>query len=172
MLTVSTSGRMNIVHAGTPHRGSYHHGDLANALTAAATQLARDGGPQAVVLREAARKVGVSATAAYRHFAGYGDLIHAVKECAQDDLAVAMRTELAATAPLADRSAEVMRRLYAIGTGYLRFALAEPGLFRTAFAHTVRSGEHATPEHVAAGMTSSPAFLLLSETLDLSLIHI
>ena len=65
----------------------YHHGDLANALTAAATELARDGGPEAVVLREAARKVGVSATAAYRHFAGHGDLIHAVKELAQERLA-------------------------------------------------------------------------------------
>jgi AcrR family transcriptional regulator len=158
------------VHAGKSHsasnRGSYHHGDLANALTAAATQLARDGGPEAVVLREAARKVGVSATAAYRHFAGYGDLIHAVKECAQDDLAVAMRAELAATEPLPDRSAEVLRQLRAIGTGYLRFALTEPGLFRTAFAHTVGSGEHATAEHTAAAMAGSPAFQMLSETLD------
>jgi AcrR family transcriptional regulator len=158
------------VHAGKSHsrsnRGSYHHGDLANALTAAATQLARDGGPEAVVLREAARKVGVSATAAYRHFAGYGDLIHSVKECAQDDLANAMRAELATTAPLPDPSAEVLRQLRAIGTGYLRFALTEPGLFRTAFAHTVRSGEHATAEHTAAAMAGSPAFQLLSETLD------
>src|SRR3954462_15106324 len=103
MLTVSTSGRMRTVQPGRSHRGSYHHGDLANALTTAATQLARDGGPEAVVLREAARKVGVSATAAYRHFAGYDDLIHAVKECAQDDLAEAMRTELAASPSLPDR---------------------------------------------------------------------
>ncbi len=154
------------MHAAKSHRSRYHHGDLANALTAAATQLARDGGPEAVVLREAARKVGVSATAAYRHFAGYGDLIHAVKECAQDDLATAMRAELAATAALPDRSAEVLRRLRAIGTGYLRFALTEPGLFRTAFAHTIKSGEHATPEHMTTAMAGSPAFQMLSETLD------
>jgi AcrR family transcriptional regulator len=154
------------VQPGKAHRGSYHHGDLANALTAAATQLARDGGPEAVVLREAARKVGVSATAAYRHFAGYGDLIHAVKECAQDDLAAAMRAELAASPPLPARSDEVLRRLRAIGAGYLRFALTEPGLFRTAFAHTVKSGEHASAEHTAAAMGSSPAFQLLAEALD------
>ena len=48
-------------------RDRYHHGDLANALTLAATDLAREGGPEAVVLRQAARQVGVSATAAYRH---------------------------------------------------------------------------------------------------------
>ena len=38
----------------------YHHGDLRNALIDAATALAREGGPDAVVLREVARRVGVS----------------------------------------------------------------------------------------------------------------
>ena len=59
-------------------RSTYHHGDLANALAAAAAQLAREGGPDAVVLREAARRVGVSATAAYRHFASHNDLFEEV----------------------------------------------------------------------------------------------
>src|SRR5215471_15488734 len=99
MLTVSTSGRMKDVPPAKMLRGTYHHGDLANALTVAATQLARDGGPEAVVLREAARTVGVSATAAYRHFAGHGDLMHAVKERAQESLAASMRSELAASKP-------------------------------------------------------------------------
>jgi len=45
-------------------RASYHHGDLPNALADAATDLARGGGPEAVVLREAARRAGVSAAAA------------------------------------------------------------------------------------------------------------
>src|SRR5215468_7175665 len=132
MLTVSTSGKMNSVQPVTP-RGTYHHGDLANALTVAATQLAREGGPEAVVLREAARSVGVSATAAYRHFAGHGDLIHAVKERAQAALADRMRAELAAGEPLDDPGLDALRRLGAIGLGYLSFALTEPGLFRTAF---------------------------------------
>jgi AcrR family transcriptional regulator len=114
-------------------RPSYHHGDLANALTAAAIQLAREGGPDAIVLREAARKVGVSATAAYRHFAGHGDLLCAVQQRAMDELATAMRSALAATGPESDPRAEAMRRLRALGLAYLRFALAEPGLFRTAF---------------------------------------
>ncbi|HKS99193.1 MAG TPA: TetR family transcriptional regulator, partial [Rugosimonospora sp.] len=81
---------------GRLRRESYHHGDLANALTVAATDLARSGGPEAVVLREAARQVGVSATAAYRHFAGHGELIHAVKQAAQAGIADCMRAELAA----------------------------------------------------------------------------
>jgi AcrR family transcriptional regulator len=151
--------------AKTP-RGTYHHGDLANALTAAATQLARDGGPEAVVLREAARTVGVSATAAYRHFAGHGDLIHAVKEHAQEALAASMRTELAAGEPSAEPEAEALRRLYAVGLGYLRFALGEPGLFRTAFCRADKGYEDQ-----AAGMAASPAFQLLSEALD-ELVHV
>jgi AcrR family transcriptional regulator len=142
-------------------RGTYHHGDLANALTVAATQLARDGGPEAVVLREAARTVGVSATAAYRHFAGHGDLIHAVKERAQEALAASMRTELAGGGPSSQPGAEALRRLRAIGVGYLRFALSEPGLFRTAFCRADRGFDDQ-----AAGMAASPAFQLLSEALD------
>jgi AcrR family transcriptional regulator len=122
-------------------RPSYHHGNLANALTAAATQLARDGGPDAVVLREAARQVGVSATAAYRHFTSHGDLMHAVKEHAGGQLAQSMRVQLSLTPPEPDAAAEALRQLRALGVGYVRFALAEPGLFRTAFC---RPGAHAT----------------------------
>ncbi len=142
-------------------RPSYHHGDLANALTIAATELARDGGPEAVVLREAARKVGVSATAAYRHFAGHGDLVHAVKEYAQQRLTSSMEAELAKSEPRPDGPGEALRRIRAIGFGYLRFALAEPGLFRTAFCRSDKS-----PEEQAAGMVASPAFRMLSDSLD------
>jgi len=142
-------------------RPSYHHGDLANALTVAATELARDGGPEAVVLREAARKVGVSATAAYRHFAGHGDLVHAVKEYAQQRLTASMEAELAKSVPVADGAGEALRRIRAIGFGYLRFALAEPGLFRTAFCRSDKSAEEQ-----AAGMVASPAFRMLSDALD------
>jgi AcrR family transcriptional regulator len=152
---------MNSVRPGKTPRGSYHHGDLANALTVAATQMARDGGPEAVVLREAARKVGVSATAAYRHFAGHGDLIHAVKECAQDDLAAAMRADLADLPPLDDPRAEVLARLRSTGLSYLRFALGEPGLFRTAFTRGDKGHEADL-----AGLGASPAFAMISEIMD------
>jgi AcrR family transcriptional regulator len=141
-------------------RDSYHHGDLANALTAAATELAREGGPEAVVLREAARQVGVSPTAAYRHFASHGDLIHAVKEHAQQALVESMQRELSASEPLPDTGAEAVRRLRALGLGYIRFALAEPGLFRTAFCRSDK--DHEEP----LGMLSAAAFLMLVQTLD------
>ena len=136
-------------------RSSYHHGDLPNALVAAAVGLARQGGPEAVVLREAARKVGVSATAAYRHFAGYGELLHAIKLRCQDGLAAAMRAEIDA---LPDRD-DPVARLRALAAGYLRYATTEPGLFATAFCR----GDAAEPPFDFA---DAPAFQMLSEALD------
>jgi AcrR family transcriptional regulator len=112
-------------------KSAYHHGDLRNALIEAATDLARDGGPEAVVLRAAARRVGVSPTAAYRHFAGQAELLHAVKELGGQRLTESMQ---AAGAQSAARSGEdPAERVRALGRGYLAFARAEPGLYRVAF---------------------------------------
>ena len=64
-------------------RSTYHHGDLRRALLEAGTDLAREGGPDKVVLREATRRVGVSANAAYRHFADRDALLDEVVSIAQ-----------------------------------------------------------------------------------------
>ena len=52
---------------GSAGRSTYRHGDLRRALLEAGTELARGGGPDAVVLREATRRAGVVPSAAYRH---------------------------------------------------------------------------------------------------------
>ncbi|MET9621638.1 MULTISPECIES: TetR/AcrR family transcriptional regulator [unclassified Streptomyces] len=112
---------------------SYHHGDLRNALICAAVDLAREGGPERVVLREAARRVCVSPTAAYRHFDGQGELLGAVKAHAQRELAEAME-RAADGAPGADDPATAAElRLAALGRAYVGFALDHSGLFRAAF---------------------------------------
>jgi AcrR family transcriptional regulator len=141
-------------------RGSYHHGNLPVALAAAAARLAREGGPEAVVLREAARRVGVSPTAAYRHFANHDDLLHAVKEEALTDLADRMEAEISAGPQLADPVADALRRFRAVGLGYVRYAVSEPGLFRTAFCRTEK------PDGAPADPSTSRAFQLLTEILD------
>jgi AcrR family transcriptional regulator len=113
----------------------YHHGDLRNALIAAAAELAAKGGPQSVTIRAAAREVGVTPTAAYRHFGGHEELLTAAKECALDELTTAMHAEVEARAhPTGDPTHDALVRLGAIGRGYLAFARAEPGLFRTVFS--------------------------------------
>jgi AcrR family transcriptional regulator len=89
--------------------------------------LARGGGPDAVVLREATRQAGVVPNAAYRHFASRHELLQAVRAAALSALAVAMETELAKL-PRERHPADIARAsLRAVGTGYLRFAQAEPG---------------------------------------------
>ncbi|NGO68413.1 TetR/AcrR family transcriptional regulator [Streptomyces boncukensis] len=109
----------------------YHHGDLRNALIEAAIGLAREGGPEAVVLRAAARRVGVSPTAAYRHFAGQSELLGEVKEYGQRRLADCM--EEAGGAVAGEGPEAVLARIRALGRGYVRFAMEEPGLFSAAF---------------------------------------
>jgi AcrR family transcriptional regulator len=141
-------------------RSSYHHGDLPNALTDAATQMAREGGPDAVVLRAAARATGVSAAAAYRHFADHGELLHAVRLRALTALADAMRVSLEAKEPLADPAQESIRRLRALGSAYLNFALNDPGLFRTAFCRP----DDPMPE--SSKLAENGPFALVSGVLD------
>src|SRR5271157_2177427 len=81
---------------GPPLRGTYRHGDLRRALIEAGIELARGGGPDAVVLRAATRHAGVVPNAAYRHFASRQQLLEAVRAAALSALAVAIEGELAA----------------------------------------------------------------------------
>jgi AcrR family transcriptional regulator len=118
----------------TGKRG-YHHGDLRNALIDAAAELAAKGGPESVTIRAAAREVGVTPTAAYRHFGGHEELLKAAKERALDELTATMRREVdARKTSLADPVLDALARFGALGRAYIAFARAQPGLFRTVFA--------------------------------------
>jgi AcrR family transcriptional regulator len=114
-------------------RGTYHHGDLRNALLQAGAQLAESGGPDAVTIRAAARLAGVTPTAAYRHFADHAELLEAVRELAMQRLSAAMTRYLRSPPPTDDPIAAAVDRLGSTGRGYIHFAVTEPGLFRTAF---------------------------------------
>ncbi len=147
--------------------GSYRHGDLRRALLEAGVALARAGGPEAVVLREATRQAGVTPNAAYRHFANRQALLHAVRSAALAAVARAMEDELAtlpATLTLAERARASVR---AIGMGYLRFAQAETGLFRTAFGPSEDMVAAAPPDPERAGALGMNPFQLLGAALDL-----
>jgi AcrR family transcriptional regulator len=110
-------------------RGAVRHG-----LVAAGLELARTGGPDAVVLREATRMVGVVPNAAYRHFADRDELLSAVCASAMNELADRMAAGVARVPGPHGDPAAARLRLGAIGTAYLEFAREEPGLFATAFA--------------------------------------
>jgi AcrR family transcriptional regulator len=145
-------------------RSTYRHGDLHHALVAAGTELARTGGPDAVVLREATRRVGVAPNAAYRHFADRSALLDAVCAAAQSLLAVAIEKQLASVRVTGDPADVARARLRAVGTGYLRFAQKEPGLFRTAFSASRDLANIGDPAR--AGASGLSPFLLLGSVLD------
>jgi AcrR family transcriptional regulator len=141
----------------------YHHGDLRNALVEAAVQLAHEGGPSAIVLREAARRVGVSPNAAYRHFDALPDLVVEVAQVALTRMAEVMQVELDQLVATDDPASDAAARLMAVGRGYVRFALDEPGLFSTAFS----SHEDMSKQKFGApGVASSPPEALLQDRLD------
>jgi len=109
-------------------------GAVRDGLVAAGLELARTGGPDAVVLREATRMVGVVPNAAYRHFADRDELLAAVCAAAMGELADRMAADVARVPGKYGDAAAARGRLGAIGTAYLEFAHEEPGLFATAFA--------------------------------------
>ena len=133
---------------------TYHHGNLREELVRAAVALAREKGEWGVVLREVARRTGVSHNAAYRHFADRDELLAQVAH----GRAPGARRRHGAAAPdpgggsAADRA---RKRLRELGRAYVHFALAEPGLFAVAFS--------CDP---AGGSRGGGPYTLLGEALD------
>lgn len=152
------------INAEPESRKPYHHGALHSALIKASVALARQGGPDRVVLREAARAAGVSHSAAYRHFADREALLAEVSCYARGELAAQMRG-------LVKRRKDPRERLRAVGTAYIEFALAEPGLFRTAFSShpaTSHNDDHDRSTGFDAGSPTDSAdpYQILGQVLD------
>ncbi|MCF2529357.1 TetR/AcrR family transcriptional regulator [Yinghuangia soli] len=154
--------------AKAPGRRAYHHGDLRNALVDAALEMVRTGGPEAIVLREAARATGVSSTAAYRHFESHRDLVEAVKERAGARMDAEVAARLTDEPARADRGEEAVRRMRAVGRGYVRFALEEPGLFRLIFRQYADAPmPEGDPVSEAPPLTErNSSYMSMSEALD------
>ncbi len=112
----------------------YHHGNLRAALVEAAVELAAKDGPDAVVLREVARHVGVSHNAAYRHVANRDELLHAVAARAHSRFGELMRARIAEAAPGRRGKQASYDRFEACGRAYVEFATEHTGLFRTLLA--------------------------------------
>jgi len=114
----------------TDSKPGYHHGDLRAALIDAGLQLTRAGGPEALTIREATRRVGVSPNAAYRHFADREALLRAVATAIQHRMVARMQSSVRRRGSTELQASD---RLRAVGLGYIRFALDEPGWFTAAF---------------------------------------
>jgi len=106
-------------------RRSYHHGDLRRALVDASITLIADKGADAFTLREAARKVGVSHAAAYRHFADKSEVLEAIATQGYRELAGRLR-ETIERVP----RAQADQRMLKIAVAYVLFCLEQEPRFR------------------------------------------
>src|SRR5229473_5882067 len=146
-------------HDGSLPRGPRPRGTVRTALVEAGVELARTGGPDAVVLREVTRMVGVVPNAAYRHFADRDAFLAAVRDAAVGQLAQRMAAGMRRVRARRGTPAGARGRMHAVGQAYLQFARSEPGLFDTAFA--------ATDHHPLAGNNAQPVpFDYLKGALD------
>jgi AcrR family transcriptional regulator len=135
----------------------YHHGNLRAALVDAGAELARASGPDGVVLREVARRTGVSHNAAYRHFADRDELLAEIASLAAAQLEQAMQRRLDGVRET-DPAQRARARLRETGRAYVEFALSEPGLFTVAFCPIETDDPSSMPD--------AAPYLLLGQVLD------
>jgi AcrR family transcriptional regulator len=107
----------------TSARG-YHHGNLRRALLEAALELAQRHGPERVSVREAARLIGVSPAAPFRHFPNRRALMTALAEEAGERLRIEVHKSMAG------RQVSPLQRLRSLGRGYLQWAMRHPSHFK------------------------------------------
>jgi AcrR family transcriptional regulator len=143
----------------TTLKTGYHHGDLRTALIDAGLHLTRIGGPDALPIREATRRLGVSPNAAYRHFTDRGALLRAVATAIQHRMATRMQSSARRRSSTEPQACD---RLRAVGVGYIKFALDEPGWFTVAFFGADLTGR----AHEKNGTATAPPYLALVKALD------
>jgi AcrR family transcriptional regulator len=102
------------------HDHAYHHGNLRRALMDDALKIIRDGGVDALTLRDLARRAGVTHAAPHHHFRDKAALLAAlsVEGLTLLDKAMTAAEERAGTAP--------MERLLGVGRAYIMFAAEHP----------------------------------------------
>jgi AcrR family transcriptional regulator len=125
---------------GAARRG-YHHGRLKDALVEAGRMLLAERGSAGFTLAEAAKRVGVTAAAPYRHFPDRNALM---AELARQGFVTFGQRLSSAWDNGRPNALEALARM---GHAYLAFAREEPGLYTAMFENV---GALAEPESGAA----------------------
>ena len=111
---------------GPGDRRSYHHGNLKEALIEAARRFIAERGVGGFTLVDAARLVGVTPAALYRHFRGREALLEEVAGRGFTDLAERLARALTSRGT-------PLERFTRMGEAYLAFAEEEPGYYAAIF---------------------------------------
>jgi AcrR family transcriptional regulator len=134
----------------TAKSGRYHHGDLRTALIETAVKLIERNGVHNFSLADASRRLGVTVSAPYAHFAGREELLAAVAVHTLERFRTEVEAEL-------ERVNEPADRLAAIARVYVRFAGSHRHLFELLFDAGLDKARH--PEIAAAEKPIDDAFL-------------
>ncbi|MEE7467775.1 TetR family transcriptional regulator [Methylobacterium oryzae] len=139
---------------GPDDRRSYHHGNLKEALLEAARRFIAERGIGGFTLVDAARLVGVTPAALYRHFRG--------REALLEELAGRGFAELAARLARALTSRGTpLERFTRMGETYLAFAEEEPAYYAAIFETRGAPAGEAGSAAAEAGARPSPVDLLV-----------
>jgi AcrR family transcriptional regulator len=131
----------------------YHHGNLRAVLIEAGLALIAEKGVRALTLREIGAKVGVSRTAAYRHFADKAQLLSAIRAAGFEKFAAALEAGRAVSVK------DFKARLGGMGIAYVNFAREHPAYFEVMF------GMQPDEEQQEACDAEKRAFEILEETI-------
>lgn len=121
---------------GPREKRGYHHGNLREALVAAALDLISTKGPAGFTFAEAARQAGVSAAAPYRHFRDRDTLIADVARRGFELFAERL------TAAWNEGKPAALTALHRLGRAYLEFARAEPAYYAAMFEAGLPLADH------------------------------
>lgn len=105
---------------------AYHHGDLREALIAAAREALETQAPEAITLKGLATRLGVSQPAPYRHFASREALLQAVAADGFRRFSAALQSSGMTGRPDEGLAGSML--------AYVRFGQANPGVYRLMFA--------------------------------------
>ncbi|MCA9519905.1 MAG: TetR/AcrR family transcriptional regulator [Myxococcales bacterium] len=113
----------------TPKRsGTYHHGNLRQALIDATLEVIDEVGHRNLSLRDVARRAGVSTAAPYRHFASREALLAQVAEEGYRMMSESIEGAIAAC------DGDSLDRLREVGVGYVLFANANRARYAVMFS--------------------------------------
>ncbi len=117
---------------------AYHHGNLREAMVAAALDLIATAGANGFTLAEVARAVGVSGAAPYRHFKDRNALVAEIARQGFDKFAEEL------FAAWDDGKPHAVAAIEAVARAYLSFARREPAFYAAMFEPGFALDEDAT----------------------------
>ncbi len=112
-------------------KSPYHHGDLGSSLITATIDMITQQGVDSITMRSLSDWVGVSRTAAYRHFENKEALLTATAIVGFEQFSAALH------AARYNESLDGISRFKAMGEAYLHFAIQNPAYYQLMFGNTI-----------------------------------